>query len=487
MPRLVAAARPVRQWAPRLAIVLASGLVAAIVVSPAGAQSSERPFSWTGRAGAFALGVQFNTSPTLVPLEELVRGEFPQADSEWLGSGIARARAAPVYPGSSGTGGPGLTCEFGLPCSEIAEALGMPFPPAYPLVAEAQHPSRPDVTSADGLARARASRDGVSSTASLSDNDQLGALFDVLATLVRVGGAEASTNQEFVDGELVVTARSRVQDITLPGGVLHIGTVEAVSESRADGEAASTDASITVTGASLGGIPVSIDERGITVDETILGPVGSAAIDSALAFLADNLNLSIRTISIDTEDTEFGSRGHVAGLMIELDVPVSNPGIDLPTIPIPPEVPLPGDPNAFLVTYRTQLVLASAATLAHANDSQFGQPIDTPGPPAQPPAPGPGIAPPVEVPPPSSGELPVDGGNGQAPGPVVEPPQAAPPTVDENAVANLLAALGIDLEWSNLYPLVVLWALMLFVPFRLLRFIERQTRPRPMPPIIVQE
>lgn len=484
MPRLVAAAR---RWVPSLAILVATGLVAAIIVSPAGAQSSDRPFSWTGRAGAFAMGVQFNTSPTLVPLEELVRGEFPQADSEWLGSGIARARAAPVYPGSSGTGGPGLTCEFGLPCSEIAEALGMPFPPPYPLVAEAQHPSRPDETSADGLARATASNDGVSSIASLSDNDQLGALFDVLATLVDVGSAEAATNQEFVGGELVVHARSRVQDITLPGGLLHIGSVEAVSESRADGETAATDASITVTGASLAGIPVSIDERGITVDETILGPIGASTFDSALELLRDSLNLRLRTISTTTEDTELGSSGHVAGLLIEMDVPLSNPGVELPTIPFPPEAPLPGDPNAFLVTYKTQLVLASASTLAHANDSQFGQPIDAP-PLPQPPVTDPGVTPPLEVPPPSTGEFPIDNGNGQAPGPAVQPPTEAPPEpVDEGAAARLLAALGIDLEWSNLYPLVVLWALMLFVPFRLLRFVERRTRPRPLSPMIAQE
>ncbi|HEX9765932.1 MAG TPA: hypothetical protein VGA36_04155 [Nitriliruptorales bacterium] len=472
-----------RRLLPRVVVFVLSGLAAASIVGPAGAQSTERPFSWTGRAGAFGIGLQFNTSPTLVPIEELVRGELPQADSEWLGSGIIRGRAAALYPGSSGTGGPGLLCDFGFPCAEISDGIGQPFPPPYPLVAEAQYPSRPDVTSQDGLSHATVGLDGIDTVASVTDNENLGGFLDVLDPIISVGSAEARTIQRFVDGELVVTARSLVEDITLPMGLLNIGSVEARSQSRADAETADTDATLTITGASLAGIPVSISDRGITVDETVLGPIGAASFESALALLRDTLNLEVRAIGPQFDDTGLGSSGHVTGLLIRMDVPLSNPGLELPAIPFPPEVPLPGDPNAFLVTYKVSLVLASATTLAHANNASFGDGVIV-TPPVTPNGPGLGVTPdvPIDVGPPVAGPV----GPGDVPDPVVEPGPSTPPTatpeVDPAAVTNWLSALGIDLEWAHLYPLVILWALIMFVPFRLLRFVEHRTRPIPVRP-----
>ncbi|MDX1511061.1 MAG: hypothetical protein R3249_06925 [Nitriliruptorales bacterium] len=482
-----------RRVVTRAAAFLLSGLLAAAVVIPAvaqsgpqpGVQDADRPFSWTGRAGAFGIGIQFNTDPTLVPIEELIRGELPQADSEWQGAGIIRGRAAALYPGSSGTGGPGLLCDFGFPCSQISDGLGgTPFPPPYPLVAEAQYPSRPEVTSQDGLSRAVVGPDGIETVASVTDNENAGGFLDILDPVISIGSAEARTTQEFVGPELVVTARSLVTDIALPGGLLHIGSVEARSVSRADAETADTDASLTIQGASLAGIPVSISDRGLTVDETVLGPVGAASFDSALQVLQDTLNLEIRAIGPQFENTGLGSSGHVTGLLIRMDVPISDPGvIELPSIPFPPEAPFPGDPNAFLVTYKASLVLAAASTTAHANDADFGGGI-IPPPPIAPPAPAP--QPPVVAPPvPGVGSPPAAVPDPAVPDPVVGPqqPDAPPPAeVDEAALARFLESLGIEFEWAHLYPLVVLWALFLFVPVRVLRFLERHTRPTPVRP-----
>jgi len=80
------------------------------------------------------------------------------------------------------------------------------------------------------------------------------------------------------------TAHSSVQDITI-AGVLHIGAVASDATATTDGTTATASGHTVVSGASVAGIPVSIDEKGITVD-TQNAPIPSAAIDAVNTALA---------------------------------------------------------------------------------------------------------------------------------------------------------------------------------------------------------
>jgi hypothetical protein len=103
-----------------------------------------------------------------------------------------------------------------------------------------------------------------------------------------IGSLGASTS--FSTAELTgpsegkATAKSAVQDITI-AGVLHIGAVSSEATATTDGTTAKASGKTVVTGASVAGIPVSIDENGITVNTNAV-PIPSQAIDTVNTALA---------------------------------------------------------------------------------------------------------------------------------------------------------------------------------------------------------
>ena len=110
-------------------------------------------------------------------------------------------------------------------------------------------------------------------------------------TIGSLGASTSSSTTELTGtSSAQATARSAVQDITI-AGVLHIGTVSSEATATTDGTAAKASGHTVITGASVLGIPVSIDENGITVD-TQKTPIPSTAIDTVNTALG-NLGMKV--------------------------------------------------------------------------------------------------------------------------------------------------------------------------------------------------
>lgn len=103
-----------------------------------------------------------------------------------------------------------------------------------------------------------------------------------LGTFGRVH-SESST-QLTGPAKAVATAHSEVQDLNL-GGVLHISAVVSDATATTDGVKATATGRTTITGASVNGVPVTIDERGITVQaQNVPFPAQATdAVNTALA------------------------------------------------------------------------------------------------------------------------------------------------------------------------------------------------------------
>ncbi|MFP5218463.1 MAG: hypothetical protein ACLGIG_01820 [Actinomycetes bacterium] len=77
----------------------------------------------------------------------------------------------------------------------------------------------------------------------------------------------------------VATAQSRITDLELAAGVLKIKSLTSTAEGTTDAKTASATGTTTVSGATVAGVPVTIDERGITV-QTQSAPVNAIATEA---------------------------------------------------------------------------------------------------------------------------------------------------------------------------------------------------------------
>jgi hypothetical protein len=167
----------VRKVIRNLCFASSAGLMLLAVVGPPGwAQDPDdgRPSFWESSAFARAIEFSTNTDPLIIPVPDLIRADFSEAEANWSRFGEARARSAVLWPGKAVSDGPSLLC-FSLaenPNSPFTCPEG--FPPQYPLavVAEGDQPDAAfefgqefgDDESFSGkavVARAHAARDNV--------------------------------------------------------------------------------------------------------------------------------------------------------------------------------------------------------------------------------------------------------------------------------------------------------------------------------------
>lgn len=80
-------------------------------------------------------------------------------------------------------------------------------------------------------------------------------------------GSVSGTSRAALTGPstAVATAQSRITDIAVAGGQLKVANLTSLAEATTDGTTATVNGTTTASGASIAGIPVTIDDRGITV------------------------------------------------------------------------------------------------------------------------------------------------------------------------------------------------------------------------------
>jgi hypothetical protein len=112
-----------------------------------------------------------------------------------------------------------------------------------------------------------------------------------------------------------VTADSNAKDISLADGVVKIGSVVSHAEGTTDGSTASAKGRTTVSDMTVAGVPVMVDDHGVTV-ATQHGAVPSgavAAVNSALSSLAMTI-----TLSAPTQSRDGGTVSYDAGSLLVL-------------------------------------------------------------------------------------------------------------------------------------------------------------------------
>lgn len=279
----------IRTWLSRASFAGAAVLLVLALVAPALVEAQEdpdagRPASFQASAFTTAFEAIINTEPaSTVP--EIVRFDVPLGQSEFESGNRSFARAASIWPGLTVAKGGSLLCTAGFPCEEFS-ALPTGFPPRWPLMAETSYPTQVDhEAEANGeeaaagpftftvhVIESHAGRDFVSSRAVVKDLDLPVPGAEEASpetSLVHIGTLQSTTRHEFEGDVLVAFAESRLTDIDLFAGQVHIDKVIARSTSRSDGDTdVGSDPRIAVEGVTVAGQEAKITDDGLE----LLGP-----------------------------------------------------------------------------------------------------------------------------------------------------------------------------------------------------------------------
>jgi hypothetical protein len=298
----------------RLGCITAAMLIAgAVLVGPvlaAPGDSAPLPTNYAGVATVSGVFEHADSQPGVAPTSQPFYASFGDGNSTYAAQSLL-AEASPYNPGATVTGLPGLICTAGGPCSGL---------PSYPLVATAntQTPSASvtftpevgppggplSVASLAGTAHA-AQATGVSTQAEVGGlGEQQGSTSTAAAaaTLARqltvisgrpvaasssallgIGSITGTTSQEFKGSVLTVTAEAVDSDISLLSGIIHIGSITTTSISTSDGYKVHTHVDTAAAhNVTVGGIPASIGQNGVTISGSALGGAQVLAANAAL-------------------------------------------------------------------------------------------------------------------------------------------------------------------------------------------------------------
>jgi hypothetical protein len=338
------------------ALALAATALAAPFLPSASAQDdpeSGRPTAFIGSGNAFGTQTFINTVPPQV-ISEIVNARSPWVTSDFEAGSTSTANASLFDPGALVTNGASLLCQVASQLCTIPN-----FPPPYPLTAHATNPLNIDATAAvngdtisvgpvqttAGDAHAHAGRDKVTADATIFGN----ALGSGGASLVHVGHASATNDVEFNgDGTLVSTSIAAVTDVNILGAI-HIDSIEArsISTAHPDGTSAN-DVHLDINGASLLGVPVSIDDKGLALGGPPSGGDLLGSLGQTLSPLLSAFRGSVRSLGTDSTVDSSGASASANGLLIEL---------------------FPNSDAQLGVSPKFDIVLASAGSHAYAYDA----------------------------------------------------------------------------------------------------------------------
>lgn len=102
-----------------------------------------------------------------------------------------------------------------------------------------------------------------------------------------VGAVSASSRVALTGATTAVaTSQSSVQHLSLAGGQVEIGSVVSTASATSDGRTSSSKGSTTVTGVTVGGVPVRVDDKGLHVaGQDAADPVPVATLTDAVKAL----------------------------------------------------------------------------------------------------------------------------------------------------------------------------------------------------------
>ena len=386
----------------RVCFVAAATCLLLAFVAPAlraqGADTVPRPDVFRGAASSQVASVQLDRD-ALLPVPELFR--FIALDgSGTYESSSQQARSSLLFPGNGLILSPNLLCG----------TFGGQFPPQFKPILDAclqyKYPLTvfadsfaPDGASSGSLAlgsptdpvsanavgaKAHAGEDAATTDAAMQDVRVLGlpafgavtpkiGQFEMDTSLFTVESATSRTNQRIVKGILVVDSDATLSGVRMIGGLLQIGSLRSASHVTDDGAGKRTaDATLEVSGVTVGGVPAQITDKGLVVGSPAGGdgPLAQAQ-QSQINGLLKALNVKVTLLGSEKSiDKRGAAAANVGGVLVEFSHDVQG----LPTIPLPKPI---GelDPNGL---YTGSIQLGATAALGSAASFPAFLPVTTP-------------------------------------------------------------------------------------------------------------
>ena len=356
------------------------------------------PEVFSGDASTRAITVSLTQQYPVVPVEDLFTFITVEGKSTFSSSTRA-ARASLFFPGNGGIIGPSLACgTFGgqFP-AEFKPILDTCLRYNYPLSVAADD-FRPDGATAGALAlgastddvnaeaigaRAHAAEDGTTTSAALGALHILGVppfgplslpvpgvtLDGSVATADNVTGR---TDQHIEKGVLVTRATTTISGLRLVGGLVNIGSIDAIAKTSDDGTGGrTTSADLDVTGLTVAGQPAKLTNKGLVVSD----PKKPTALNKALVDQANALvkDLGLKFTVLPTEEKlekDGPAVASVGGVLVEY----SQEFTGLPLLPSPISPGQQIDPNG---RYNVSVNLAQVG--AKSTAANFGSDDESDG------------------------------------------------------------------------------------------------------------
>jgi len=265
---------------------------AVVAVFPAiHASAAGDPGSGLGSFGlnAFATGVQLRVGEpnfcfTSTASKNGCEGALPESTASLASGPSGHALAAIAWPGD-------LAANLG---SLLITASGGQIPPSASALddsqkAEVQTGQSPDTVTNDQVpgTSMKASAKPTITSADAHVQSQS-------SPAAAVGPATTSATSSLVGTSSgVARAESTVSDISMAAGVVHIGSVTSNATATTDGTTAKVTGGTSVVGATVAGVPVTIDEKGVSVQGNGVGVTAlTNTVNSALSQAGLTLRVS---------------------------------------------------------------------------------------------------------------------------------------------------------------------------------------------------
>lgn len=384
--------RPAHSFRRRLAIGAVVLGIAAVAPITTTLEAGAAPDAALGAVNVHASAVGLRM-PFYSHQGEDAEAEVPYALSDLGGGGVAHALTSLFWPGPTGAT---LGSTIGVLSKGQAPAI---------LTNNLNDPFKAEAPTTQGDTKVSMSQPGLTMQA-LALPDHVNASSALGLSQLTTNGAgplvTATTNIAFKGSSIVVAdAKSAVTDIGI--GPLHLGSVVSSAHATSDGKHATGTTSTQITGATIAGVGVTIDQNGVEVANQGALPA------SIVKTLDDTVNTALKTAGIRIFVTKASKL--VSGAQVSLDagdlmVMLHRPGYHANF----------NDTGLFFE-------LGGASITANAVGGYVAPVVATTNPTSAP-STSSNSVPPIQPPPP--------GGNVAAPGPV---PTVAPPAIATSALS----------------------------------------------------
>ena len=241
------------------------------------------------------------------------QGSVPETSSLLQNGGVGYGLSSVAWPGATFANGgslvgllfPGPLGQLPVPIPDaISQAVHQTAPAAnYPIKAEARSGSAPDGKFDAGP--------GSTLTAHADANrvEGVGAIQGADLPGVATYGSTRTVSNSTVDaGVGKAVATSAVHDIDL-GGVVKVKSVTSTAQAQTDGKGSSTDGGTVVSGMTIGGQPVSVDQGGVKVGDqsTPINAAASQIVNQALAGMKMQVFLSQPQVTHDGASASYNA------------------------------------------------------------------------------------------------------------------------------------------------------------------------------------